>query len=207
VFLPAGSPPPPHGIVEDELNVDALDDAGDLAEVLRFELVPNFKTLGPRLGESVKHLKKALQALDGGEAAAALEEGRSVSVELPDGPVELGPDDLELRVRAQEGFAVSREGGEVVALDLALTDDLRRRGLVRDVIRQVQELRKTKGLELADRIELHLVGLDDLAPSDLNELAHEVLATSVTRVAGHSEATSLELDHRPEAAAWLAKDA
>jgi len=206
VFLPPGSPAPPRGIVEEELNVDALDDAGDLADVLRFELVPNFKTLGPRLGESVKHLKKALQALDGGEAAAALEEGRSVSVELPGGLVELGPDDLELRVRAQEGFAVSREGGEVVALDLALTDDLRRRGLVRDVIRQVQELRKAKGFELADRIELHLVGLDDLAPSDLSELAHEVLATTVTRAPGPGEATSLELDDRPEASAWLAKD-
>ena len=70
--------------------------------------------------------------------------------------MELGPEDLELRVKAQEGFAVSREGGEVVALDLLLDEDLVRRGLVRDVIRQVQDLRKSTGLELSDRIDVHL---------------------------------------------------
>jgi isoleucyl-tRNA synthetase len=64
VFLPAGSPAPPPGIVEDELNVDGLEEANELSEVLRFELVPNFKALGPRLGESVKHVKGALASLE-----------------------------------------------------------------------------------------------------------------------------------------------
>jgi isoleucyl-tRNA synthetase len=205
VFLPPGSASPPPGIVEDELNVDALDDAAELSEVLRFELVPNFKAVGPRLGESVKHLKAALAALDGAWAAKELEEGRSVLVALPDGAVELGPEDLELRVKAQEGFAVSREGGEVVALDLQLDEDLIRRGLVRDVIRQIQELRKTSGLELSDRIEVHLGGLDDLEGADLDLVGAEVLATGVHRGVGVGEGIELELEDRGEARVWIRK--
>ncbi len=64
-------------IVADELNVDEIDTADELSEVIQFELVPNFRTLGPRLGERVKELKPALAALDGGAAAAALEAGRA----------------------------------------------------------------------------------------------------------------------------------
>ena len=85
-------------------------------------------------------------------------------VELADGPLELVREEVELRVRAQPGFAVSRDGAEVLALDLALDDDLRRRGLAREVIRHVQDLRKETGLEVSDTIVLHLVGVDDLVP-------------------------------------------
>ena len=205
VFLPPGLPSPPPGVVEDELNVDRLDDSSELSEVLRFELVPNFKTVGPRLGESVKHLKPALAKLDGAAAARALEAGESVVVELPDGPVELGAQDLELRVRSQEGFAVSREGGEVVALDLSLDEDLLRRGLVRDVIRQIQELRKATGLELQDRIDLHVAGLDELTDDELALIASEVLAGSIAKGEGASDGHILDLEERPVATAWLTK--
>jgi len=205
VFLPPGSPLPPPGVVEDELNVDRLDDAGELSDVLHFDLVPNFRSVGPRLGDAVKHLKGALAGIDGAAAAKELEAGRSIAVQLPDGEVMLGPDELELRVKAHEGFAVSREGGEVVALDLTLDEDLLRRGLVRDVIRQVQELRKSSGLELADRIELIVDGLDDLSELDLEGIGREVLATTVTRGVGSGAATVLELEDQPAAQAWITK--
>ena len=110
-----------------------------------YELVPNFKLLGPRLGPRVQQLRAAMGSVDGAAAAADLAAGRPVAVELADGPVELTGDEVELRVRAQPGFAVSRDGAEVVALDLTLDDDLRRRGLAREVIRHVQELRKAAG--------------------------------------------------------------
>ena len=90
-------------------------------------------------------IRAAVRAvLDGnGHADVRLEEGRSVTVVLGGEPVELSPDDVALRVRGQQGFAVSREGGEVVALDLTLDEGLRKRGLAREVVRQVQDLRKT----------------------------------------------------------------
>jgi isoleucyl-tRNA synthetase len=204
VFLPAGSARPPAGIVEDELNVDAIDYTSELAEVLSFELVPNFRLLGPRLGEAVKELRGALGALDAASAAAALEGGGTLRVRLSSGEFELTSDEVELRVKGQEGFAVSRDGAEVVALDLTLNDDLRRRGLLRDVVRQVQDLRKASGFDVADRIILHLEGLNDLE-GDFGALAREVLASRVEATAGVGEGTALELDDARDARAWVTR--
>ena len=128
VFIAASSPLPPDGIVEDELNVDHLEFGTELAEVLTFELVPNFRVVGPRLGEAVKELRPALAALNSVAAASAIESGEPIAVTLSTGTFELSGDDVELRVKGQAGFAVSRDGAEVVALDLTLTDELRRRG-------------------------------------------------------------------------------
>jgi isoleucyl-tRNA synthetase len=205
VFLPPGSARPPAGVVEDELNVDAIEYGSELAEVLSFELVPNFRTLGPRLGEAAKELRPALAALDGGDVAAALERGESVTIVLSNGEHSLTSDDLELRVKSQGGFAVGREGSEVVALDLTLTDELRRRGYLRDLVRQVQDLRKTSGLDVADRIHLRLVGCDDLADG-FAMVANEVLAVTVTIGAGAGDGEGLEFDdERADARAWVEK--
>src|SRR3984957_18893596 len=193
VFLPADAPAILRDIVADELNVDEIDTAEELSEVLRFELVANFRTLGPRLGDLVKELKPALAALDGAVAAAALEEGRSVTVTLGGQPVELSPEDLTLRVRGQQGFAVSREGGEVVALDLNLDVGLRKRGLSRDVVRLIQDLRKASGLEVSDRIRVHVVGLDVIAEF-FDFIAREVLAVEIISGPGAGEGVVLELD-------------
>ena len=204
VFLPSGSPTPPEGIVEDELNVDLLEYGTELANVLSFELVPNFRSVGPRLGEAVKELKPALSAVDSVRAAATIEAGGTVSVTLSTGTFELGSEDLELRVRSHGGFAVSRNGGEVIALDLTLDDELLRRGYLRDVVRQVQDLRKNSGFDVSDRITLHLTGLDDLADG-FETLANEVLAIDVVAGTGAGEGTPLTLDDAREAHAWVAR--
>jgi isoleucyl-tRNA synthetase len=204
VFLPASSPLPPAGVVEDELNVDRLEYGRELADVLTFELAPNFRVVGPRLGEAAKEIKPALAALDSLAAANALEAGKTIRVTLSTGEFELGPGDVELRVKGQGGFAVSREGGEVVALDLAIDEDLRRRGFLRDVVRQTQDLRKNSGLDVADRIVLHVTGLDDLEDG-FATLASEVLASEVLTTPGVGDGTALELDDGRVARAWIKK--
>jgi isoleucyl-tRNA synthetase len=196
-------------VVEDELNVDLVEVTDQLGDVLTYELVPNYRLLGPRLGSRVQALRVAMRTVDGVTAAAALAAGRPVVVELEDGPVELVGDEVELRVQAQSGFAVSRDGAEVVALDLTLDDDLRLRGLAREVIRHVQDLRKATGLEVSDWIHLHLVGLDDLGPM-VESVAREVLARSVSTSApgdaGPVTVLRLEAgDAVREAGAWVVK--
>jgi isoleucyl-tRNA synthetase len=109
---------------------------------------------------------------------------------------------VELRVKGQGGFAVSRDGAEVVALDLTLDDELRRRGYLRDVVRQVQELRKNSGLDVDDRIVLWLTGLDDLADG-FATLAAEVLAVEILNVAGEGAGSALDLDDGRAAFAWV----
>jgi isoleucyl-tRNA synthetase len=207
VFLPSDAPSILHDIVADELNVDAIDVADELGDVLEFELVPNFRTLGPRLGERVKDLRPALAALDGVESAATLEAGQAISIVLGGESVDLGPEDIQLRVRGQQGFAVSREGGEVVALDLTLDDALRQRGLAREVVRLLQDLRKTSGLEVSDRIHLHAVGLEPIA-GHLDFIAREVLAVAIVPGPGEGEGVLLDLEAEDGAApvqVWLTK--
>jgi isoleucyl-tRNA synthetase len=208
VFLPADSPEILRDIVADELNVDEIDTGDELSDVIQFDLAANFRTLGPRLGERAKDLKSALAALDGAAAAEELEAGRSITVTLAGEPVDLSPDDVQLRVRGQEGFAVSRESGEVVALDLTMNESLRKRGLAREIVRLVQDLRKTSGLEVSDRIKLRLVGLDFVA-EHFDFVAREVLATEILTEPGAGEGTVLELedlDGSVPARVWLAKD-
>ncbi len=192
VFLPAGAPEILTDIVSEELNVDEVDLARELGEVIGFELVPNFRTLGPRLGKKAQEISGAFAALDGVVAAAALEDGRSINVTLGDETFELTPEDVQLRVRPQPGFAVSREGGEVVALDLTLNDDLRKRGLAREVVRLIQDLRKTSGLDVSDRIRLHLVGLDVIA-DHFDFIVREVLAVEIVVGPGEGDGTVLDL--------------
>jgi len=153
----------------------------------------------------VKELKPALAALDSVATAQALEQGESVSIFLSNGEVVLTTEDLELRVQSQGGFAVSRAGGEVVALDLAIDDGLRRRGYLRDVVRQVQDLRKNSGFDVSDRITLHLVGIDDLSDG-FALLASEVLASEILTTSGVGEGVALDLDDEREARAWAAKN-
>ncbi|MDE3107814.1 MAG: isoleucine--tRNA ligase [Acidobacteriota bacterium] len=204
VFLPSGAARPPAGVVEEELNVDELDFGAELGEVLSFELVPNFRSVGPKLGEAVKELRPALAALDSLTAATALENGDAIEVTLSTGHFTLTSEDVELRVKSQGGFAVSRDSVEAIALDLTLNDDLRRRGLVRDVVRQIQDLRKNSGLDVADRIDVRVSGLDDLVGA-FDEIATEVLARHVAREAGVGEGTALELDDQRVARVWIEK--
>jgi isoleucyl-tRNA synthetase len=201
VFLPPGAPRLLDDIVANELNVDRVEITAELGELIAFELVPNFKLLGPRLGQRAQEARAALANLDGAAAAATLEHGESIRVALSDGEVELAPDEVDLRIQGQEGYAVSREGGEVVALDVALDDDLRVRGLLRDVIRQVQDLRKEAGLEVTDRIRLTLTGADRLEPL-FDQLGREVLAVEVISGSGQGEGSPLELGE-DSGLAWI----
>ncbi len=205
VALPPDSPPLLEELVAEELNVDDVERVDRMSQLVSFELVPNFRLLGPRLGEAVKEVRPALARADAAALVEQLEREGSVRLELPGGPVELGPAEVEVRVRGREGFAVSREGAAAVALDLVIDDDLRKRGLLRDITRQVQALRREAGLELSDRISLRLGGVDDLRP-DADFIAREVLATSVVFAPAGPAPTAavpLETDDGGGAWAWL----
>ncbi|MGH9103391.1 MAG: isoleucine--tRNA ligase [Acidimicrobiales bacterium] len=202
VVLPPGHPDVLADMVAEELNVDEVVQAEAMGDVLDFELLPSFRLLGPRLGKAARDVRPALSALEPKAAVEALELGSPLRLELPGGPVDLAPEEVEIRVRAREGFAVSREGTEAVALDLVLDEDLRRRGLLRDVLRQLQELRRSCGLAVQDRIVVWLHGLDDLMGSRA-EIARELLADSVTFGRGEGPGAPVEREGGTSARAWL----
>ncbi len=181
VYLPPGSPTPPPGVVEDELNVDRGGGHRRAGRRARLRAGAQLQAARP----PARHAGPGTCGRPWARSTAPPPPptwppaGRWWS-SWPTAPSSSSGDEVELRVRAQPGFAVSRDGAEVVALDLALDDDLRRRGLAREVIRNVQDLRKAAGLEVSDWIHLHLVGLDDLEPL-FEVIAREVLARSIGR--------------------------
>ena len=194
VFLPPGAPAILHDIVAEELNVDEIDVADELSEVLQFELVAELPhPRAPPEGAGRSTSSRRWPRSTASRRRPRSRRGSRSRSTCPAAPVELGPDDVQLRVRGQQGFAVSREGGEVVALDLTLDDALRHRGLAREVVRLVQDLRKNSGLDVSDRIHLHLEGLD-MIEEHFDYIAREVLAVSIVTGPGEGEGTVLELE-------------
>ncbi|MEU4832780.1 isoleucine--tRNA ligase [Streptosporangium sp. NPDC023615] len=173
-------------LVADELNVKGLEDLSGIgADLVSFTIKPNFRALGKRFGSQTKLVAAAVTSAEPAWLAAALRTGAPVAVETGElGVVELGPDDVIVTEQPRSGWAVESGAGETVALDLTITDELRRSGLIRDVVRLLQDTRKSTGLAISDRIDVWWSTDDaDLAEALRAEgrtVSAEVLAVSLT---------------------------
>jgi isoleucyl-tRNA synthetase len=167
-------------LVAAELNVVTLERlSGDLVDVT---VKANFRVLGKRFGKRTQTVADAIHGADPAALAAGVAAG-TASVEVDGEQVELGAEELIVTETPRTGWAVASGQGETVALDLDITPELRRAGLVRDVVRLVQDGRKSTGLDVSDRIELWWRAEGELAAAvreGSSRLADEVLAVSVT---------------------------
>jgi isoleucyl-tRNA synthetase len=138
-----------------ELNVTELGSFASAGDLVDYSAKGNFRALGKRFGQQTPIVAAAIAATDAAALAAALAARGQADVEVAGlGTVSVGPDEVIVSERPREGWTVVNEQGETVALDLELTPDLLLAGLARDVIRLVQEARKTSGFEVSDRIHL-----------------------------------------------------
>jgi isoleucyl-tRNA synthetase len=170
--------------VADELNVNALARLADANELIDVTLKPNFRALGKRFGPQTKQVADAILSSDPNALTLALR-GTGTSTLLVGGrTVNIETDDVIVTETPRSGWAVASAGAETVALDLELTHELRLAGLLRDVVRVVQDARKNAGLDVTDRIELwwRVGGSPEPAEAireHADQLAAEVLATGV----------------------------
>ncbi len=168
-------------LIEQELNVKRLDLVSDAGEFSALSAQPNFRTLGPRLGNA-------------GQKAAAWIKGQSADAlreRLAQGPIEIDvggvavqvlPDDVVYTSVLAPGFIEAAAGTERVLLDVRLDDDLRRQGVFREVAHRVQVARKEAGFDVTDRIVLSYEADPELAAilaENEDELAAEVLASDI----------------------------
>ena len=160
-------------LVRDELNVKSLRYVSEADELGRFELKPNYRTLGPRFGKQMPRVAAAVAALD----PTALREGREVGLNIDGHEHQIGPEDVQLVLQPLDGYQVERSGTHAVALDLELDDELRRETLAREIVHAVQAARKGAGLRVEDRIALTLGGDDALLEA---ARAHEDYVTRET---------------------------
>ncbi len=184
-------------LVAEELNVGDLQslatEGGELVDVV---VKPQFRPLGRRFGKQTQAVADAVLALDARDLAAQLRAG-AARVPFEGETLELGHEELVVTETPRTGWAVATGAGETVALDLALTPALMRAGVLRDVVRLVQDARKSAGLEVTDRIELWWAADGEVAVAlreGANRLAEEVLAVSVREAAPAAE---LAPHHQP----------
>ena len=161
-------------LISDELNVKAVELTDDIAAHGRFELTVNARVAGPRLGKDVQAAIKAVKAGEGVVNADGT---------LTAGPAVLLPEEFSSRLVAAdpEFTAALPDGAGLVVLDGNVTPELEAEGWAKDRIRELQELRKTTGLEVSDRISVTMaVPADKLAWAQAHRdlIAHEILATS-----------------------------
>jgi isoleucyl-tRNA synthetase len=172
-------------LVREELNVKELRFVTEAEELGRWELKPNYRTLGPRVGKRMPKVAEAVAALDAEQAARVLRDGGTVGVVVDGEELPLGPDDVQMVLQPLEGYQVERAGTHAVALNLELDDELRREGLAREVVRAIQNARKNAGLNVEDRIVLVLGGDDELLEATREHRDY---------VTGETLATELEFD-------------
>ena len=167
--------------VTHELNVRALEPMAAVgADLVDYVVKPNFRTLGRRFGKGTQAVAAAIIAAEPEVLAAELRSAGKVSVEVDGTPVALGPDDVIVTQTPRTGWTVASESGETVGIEVHITPELRREGLAREVIRLIQEARKSDGLHVSDRITVAWEATDPDLSAALTEhgqlIGTEVLA-------------------------------
>jgi isoleucyl-tRNA synthetase len=171
-----------------ELNVETIGSFASTGDLVDYSAKGNFRALGKRFGKQTPQVAQAIAAADAAALSQALAAGKA-TVEVPGlGAVEVDAEEVILSERPREGWSVVNEQGETVALDLEITPELERAGIAREVIRGVQEARKTSGFDVSDRIKLTWACDDPKTTAAITEhadfIAAEVLAVVITEVPG-----------------------
>jgi isoleucyl-tRNA synthetase len=188
-------------LILSEVNVKEMRFTDSSAGVLIKKIKPDFKKLGPRFGKIMKQLAAAIQGMSqedilAFEAAGSftfLIEGQEAVVELAD--VEVISEDIP-------GWLVANEGKLTVALDVTLNEELRMEGLARELVNRVQNLRKSNGLDIIDKVKIYILSSDEMARYGMDKaindhkgyIMNQVLAVSLKLVDPLSDATILDFE-------------
>ncbi len=164
-------------IICEELNVKEAVFRENEEDLVEYQAKANFKVLGKRLGKKMKTAAARIQQLGMGEIQSLLE-GATLAIELEDETVEITRESVVIQRFEKTGLKVINEGSLTVALDPEVTEELRREGQIRDLVRGVQNLRKEKGLDVTDRISLAVHGSEEMRTA-LTEFEDYLLAETL----------------------------
>lgn len=143
--------------VLEELNVKALTFLEDETQVMDCVVSPVPAILGKKYGALFPKIKEAVAELDQADLARHMEAGEEIELEVDGRVVTLLPEELEVRTEAKEGYAIAREAGYLVAIATALSPDLLKEGLARELVRRIQNMRKEASFRIEDRIVTYYV--------------------------------------------------
>ena len=183
-------------LILNEVNVKELKFVDNAAGILVKKIKPDFKKLGPRYGKIMKALAAAIQTMSQDEINAFEKAGTyTLTVEGQEAVIERA--DVEIISEDIPGWLVANDGRLTVALDITVTENLRKEGLARELVNRIQNLRKSNGFDITDKITVTVLSSDvmDEAIKDFNSyIANQVLAVSVEITDVISDATELDFE-------------
>ena len=183
-------------LILSEVNVKELKIADSNDHVLVKRVKPNFRELGKRYGKLMKSLAAALNGLSQ-EQIADLETSGKIGFDLEGTAVEIMTTDVEIISEDMPGWNVASEGRVTVALDITVTDELKKEGNARELVKRIQNYRKTAGFEITDRITIAIESnseINDAVAEFGDYIKSQVLATEINIVETGSIADGVELD-------------
>ena len=142
-------------LIKSEVNVKEIEVLEDASDILVKQIKPNFKVLGPRFGKDMKAVAQVVNNFTSDDIKNIEQKG-ILDVEVNEKTITLELTDVEITSQDIEGWLVANEGALTVALDVTITDDLRKEGIARELINRIQNLRKDSGFEVTDRIDVIL---------------------------------------------------
>jgi len=150
-------------IIEDELNVKAVEFKDDVEEFVSYSFKPQLKTVGPKYGKLLGKIKESLSNLDGHKAMQELNADGALNFDFDGEKVVLGREDLLIETAKNDNFVTEADNKVAVVLDIRLDDALLEEGFVRELISKIQTMRKEAGFEVVDHIVLSQSGNDRIA--------------------------------------------
>lgn len=148
-------------LINEELNVKKVTFVDDLGKYMNFTIKPNFKICGAMFGPKMKDYQNALLDLNSDDIDLLLRE-QTITIDFDGGRLDVTPEMVDVRIDSKEGFNVGMENNKFIILNTELTRELILEGLAREFVSKVQNMRKTNGYEIADRIKVYYNGDEDI---------------------------------------------
>lgn len=160
-------------LIKTEINVKEVEYVDDASGILVKNIKPNFRKLGQEYGSKMKSISGIISGF-GKEEIAAIERDNALTIDVDGDQITLTLEDVEITSQDIPGWLVASEGGLTVALDITITEELRKEGLSRDVVNRIQNLRKDKGLEVQDKIAVSYETSDSMMSDALTDFAEYI---------------------------------
>ena len=183
-------------IILSEVNVKQINFIDNSTGILVKRIKPDFKKLGPKCGKNMKQIAAELQALSQ-ENIAHFEENGRFTFEIEGQTVEIAVDDVEIISEDIPGWLVANTGNLTVALDITITDELQKEGLARELVNRIQNIRKSNGYEITDKINIKIEArpeITDTVQAYGQYIAEQTLGKSIELVEKLGDAVELDFE-------------
>ena len=183
-------------LIKHEVNIKEIQILEDASDILIKQIKPNFKTLGPKFGKDMRFIAAEVQNFNQ-EDINKIEKDKNILLDINGKNITLELADVEISSKDIEGWLVANEGSLTVALDVTITEDLRKEGVARELVNRIQNARKDTGLEVTDKIKLTVLNFENLQQS-ISENREYIMSETLTKelvfVDELKDGTAIEFD-------------